>query len=243
MNLAAVIAESDRLFNQGDHTAVGEHLRRALESAVKSGDRQSELSILNELMGHYRMSNDRERGLSAVFDAIELIRELGIADSVSAGTIFINAATALHAFGEYEKAQEYYSCAYRSYTLNLAPDDRKFAGLFNNMAAVYLSQKDFELAKAYYLEALAVLKEYGEMMDIAVTYVNLAQCVYIADPLDLEADAYLNMAMNCFDAPLCVRDGYYAHTCIKCAGAFGVLGRKDLEKELNSRAKEIYEGH
>lgn len=241
--LQEIIAENDRFLARGDHAAAGEYLRQWLETARSCGDRSGELSILSELMGHCRMAGDRERGLKVVSDGLALIKDLGIDDSVSAGTIFINAATALHSFGEYEKSLHCYSRAYRCYTLHLAEGDRKFAGLFNNMAAVYLSQQDFELAKAYYNEALAILKEYGDMMDIAVTYVNLAQCVYLEDPLSMETDAFLNMAMSCFDHASCVRDGYYAHTCIKCAGAFGALGRKDLENELNLRAAAINAGH
>jgi tetratricopeptide (TPR) repeat protein len=242
IDLAAVIGECDRLFNSNDPQALGEHLRYWRKQAAQAGDLESELSILNELMGHYRMQGDRERGLSAVDDGIKLIKFLNILGTVSCGTILINAATALLSFGENDRAQRYYSEAARCYSDNLDPADARFAGLFNNMAAAHMAQGELRHAEAYYRKALQILQENNNLMDSAVTLVNLAQLGYQADRGDEYINDLLDQAMKCFDSLQAVRDGYYAHTCSKCAPAFGFFLREDDEKTLMSRAEEFYAG-
>ena len=236
-----IIEECDRLFNAERPVELGEHLRKWRAEAQRIGDREGELGILSELMGHYRMQGDRERGLAAVRDGFTLLGKLGIGGSVSAGTILINGATALQAFGEIDESLNYYKEAFRCYGAHLDPNDWRFAGLLNNLAAAYAAKHDVRYAEAYYRKALDVLKACGNLMDAAVTHVNLAQ-MYAAEagPDDPRIPAELDLAAACFDDPAAERDGYYAHTCRKCAPAFGPLGRPEFEAELNRRADEYY---
>ena len=235
-----IIEESDRLFNEERPFELGEHLRKWLAEARAIGDREGELGLLSELMGHYRMQGDRERGLAAVRDGFTLMGKLGIAGSVSAGTILINGATALQSFGEIDESLRYYKEAFRCYGAHLDPNDWRFAGLLNNMAAAYAAKHDVKYAEAYYRKALGVLKACGNLMDAAVTHVNLAQMYAAEDRDDPRIAAELDLAAACFDDPAAVRDGYYAHTCRKCASAFGPLGRPEFEAELNRRADDYY---
>lgn len=235
--LPEIIAECDRLFNAEKTAELGEHLRKWREKARELEDLEGELSILSEMMGHYRMAGDRERGIPAVRDGFALLDRLGIAGSVSAGTILLNGATALKAFGETQEALTHYAEAFRCYGAHLDPNDWRFAGLLNNMAAAYAETGEFGRAEAYYNKALAVLKACGNLMDAAVTHVNLAQLYYQENPDQTEKIAgELDKAMACFDDPAVTYDGYYAHTCRKCASAFGFFGRPEDENELNARA-------
>ena len=238
-----IIQECDRLFNAENMVELGEHLRKWREEARRIGDREGELGILSELMGHYRMCGDRERGLEAVRDGFALLGKLGIAGSVSAGTILLNGATALQAFGEIDESLGYYKEAFRCYGAHLDPNDWRFAGLLNNMAAAYAARHDVKYAEAYYRKALDVLKACGNLMDAAVTHVNLAQMYAAEDRDDPRIASELELAVACFDDPAAVHDGYYAHTCRKCASAFGPLGYPEVEEELNWRADEYYAGN
>ncbi len=238
-----IIARCDELFNSEQPGPLGDHLRHWLARARELEDEQGELTILSELMGHYRMTGDRERGLEAVRDGFALMKKIGEEGTVSAGTILLNGATALQAFGETEKALNCYAEAFRCYGAHLDPTDARFAGLLNNMAGAYAASGNFKSAEDHYLRALDVLKSCGNLMDSAVTYVNLAQLYASADPADPVIQATLDCAMDCFDSPEAVRDGYYAHTCRKCASAFGAFGRPETEKDLNARADTYYAGH
>lgn len=239
--LAQIIDECDCFFNSNQMQEVGKHLRYWLEQARKLHDHESELSLLSELMGHYRMQSDPERGLQAVYDGFELMKKLNMAHSASAGTILINGATALQAFGRVDEALQYYAEAFRCYGETLPPDDWRFAGLLNNMASAYSEKNEFKHAEVYYRKALDVLAKCGNFMDRAVTHVNLAQLYHRQDPADERIDRELDLAMKIFDDPAAVRDGYYAHTCLKCLSAFSFLGRFADEEELKERAEKIYE--
>lgn len=241
--LDRIIDECDRLFNTGDLPAVGVHLRKWLDKAAEIGDTASELTILSELMGHYRMMNDPERGLEAIKRGYPLISRLGIEGSVSAGTILINGATALQAFGFAEESLKSYIEACRCYSENLDHSDNRFAGLYNNMASAYADTGETEKAEKYYLMALDILKANRNLMDLAVTYVNLAQLYHRRDSSDLLIGVCLDCSMDCFNFPDAVRDGYYAHTCRKCAPAFTLFGRKEDTDELNRRADVFYAGN
>lgn len=238
--LPEIIAESDRLFNLNNAAAVGEHLRKWRSQAQQIGDKSGELSLLSELMGHYRMAGNRTAALAAVRDGLALISELDISGTVSCGTILINAATALQAFGEFTQAMRYYTEAFRCYQTNLEPDDWRFAGLLNNMAGACSANGDYALAEDYYQKALKVLAAGNNLMDSAVTWVNLAQLYDMQDPTDQRINEALDRAEACFDHPAAERNGYYAHTCSKCASAFGLFGRENFEAELKSRAEDFY---
>lgn len=240
--LDKVIAECDRLFAEEKPLELGERLRLWRKKAAELGDKRSELSLLNELMGHYRMLGDRERGMEAVRDGFRLIGEVGITGSVSAGTILLNGATALKSFGETQEALQHYAEAFRCYGAHLPPEDIRYAGLFNNMAAAYADAGDFRRAEVFYKKALDLLSDKSQLMDRAVTEVNLAQLYHRQDPADPRIAESLDRAYDCFESPDAEFGSYYAHTCRKCAGAFGDLGQKDRERELNERADALYAG-
>ena len=241
--LPEIIARCDELFNAGKGTETGEFLRRWRRKAQELGDKRNELSLLNELIGHYRMQGDPERGREAVSAACGLIRELELSDTLSAGTILLNCATALQSFGQNDEALSLYAESARICEKHLPPGDKRFAGLYNNMAAAYVEKRAFKAAEGLYLQALDVLQRCGELMDSAVTCLNLAQLYRSWNNDEELIETMLSCAMAYFDAPEAVRDGYYAHTCSKCASGFTALGREELGKELKSRAEKIYEGH
>ncbi|MBO5721758.1 MAG: tetratricopeptide repeat protein [Lentisphaeria bacterium] len=238
--LKEIIQECDRLSHTNQPELLGEHLRFWRRRAADAGDRAAELSLLNELIGHYRMNCDRQRGMSAVEDALHLIAVLHNGSTISGGTILINAATALHSFGFFERATELYERAKNAYMQNLAPDDPRFAGLWNNMASGYSASGEYERAGECYRKALDILKKHNNLMDQAVTYINMAQLCDQINESDPRIEEFLDRAADCFDSPLAVRDGYYAHTCNKCFAAFGLFGRDDYANELKRRAEEFY---
>ena len=88
---------------------------------------------------------------------------------------------------------------------------------------------------------LNILQQHGNLMDSAVTYINLAQLYDRQNENDSRVAEMLDLAMECFNDPAAERGGYYAHTCNKCASAFGLFGRENDEEELKRRAAEIYE--
>ena len=211
------------------------------EAAARKGNRALELSLCSELMGFYRMRGCRE-GFFPVWErTLELLDEVRPAQP-SRGTILINGATGLVAFGEAETALPYYQEAWGCYLRSLGADDLRFAALFNNMAAAFESRGAFDRAEEHIRMALSVLEKHPHHPDVATSYVNLAQLYARRDPADHRVGECLDAAMAALDDPETVWDGYYAHTARKCAGGFDDLGQRDRGNELRERADILYEG-
>lgn len=236
-----IIAECDKLFNAGDSAGVEKLLLLHLELAENSGDCKLQLFIQSELMGHYRMQGETRRSLAAVRRALELLAELPELDPISAGTILINAGTALSAAEKFNEALEIYQRSKQCFNGILPRNDYLWAGLLNNMASVYLATDNFSAAEECYLQALDISRSAEKFADCAVSCLNLAQLYAARDANDPLIPPMLESAMDFLDLPALARDGYYAHSCRKCAPGFASFGRNDLAAELESRAKEIYE--
>ena len=241
MDFAFIAAECDKLFNAGDTAGVEKLLLSHLERAEKSNDCKLQLFIHSELMGHYRMQGNTQSSLAAVRRALELLPTQSELDPISTGTILINAGTALSAAEKFDDALEIYLRSKQCFTGHLPPNDYLWAGLLNNMASVHLAKNNFSAAEECYLQALDISRSAEKFADCAVTCLNLAQMYAARDANDPLIQPMLESAMDFLDLPALVRDGYYAHTCKKCAPGFAAFGRNDLAQELDSRAKEIYE--
>ena len=103
----------------------------------EAGDWASQITILNEMMGFYRNSGEREKGLAAVEKGLALVGDHGLSQTVTGGTTCLNAATTMKAFGKAAEAMPYYDQAFRAYGGSLPPGDYRFGGLFNNMALAW----------------------------------------------------------------------------------------------------------
>ena len=97
-------------------------------------------------------------------------------------------------------------------------------------------------AERYMLRALENQKKRPGDLDLAVTYVNLAQHYAAQDENDARIAACLDKAMERMDSPDAVWEYYYAHTARKIAPSLEALGRADAARDLRERADIIYEG-
>ena len=237
--LQPILSRYDACMARGETEQAGEILASALAEAETLGDRHGELSILSEQMGYFRQAGVPEKGIPAVERGFALLEELGLSGTVTGGTILINGATALSAFGQPEKALRYYEEAFRCYGAALDPADLRFAALMNNMAAAYDAAGQREQAVRYYRGALRVLSRHPENPDAAVTHVNLAQLHAGED--ETAAREELRLALECLDSPDIIWNEYYAYTCRKCAAAFAAFGMDDAVREMEERAAIVHE--
>ena len=135
-----VIEKMDEYMSRRDYAGAERHLLYWLEEAKQGQDLRGQLMIRNELIGHYRKTAERERALENVEQALHLLRLMNFENSISAGTTYVNAATACNAFGENERALMLFEKARSVYeALNggsAVPetDPQLLGGLYNNMA-------------------------------------------------------------------------------------------------------------
>lgn len=135
-----VIEKMDEYMSRRDYAGAERHLLYWLEEAKQGRDLRGQLMVRNELIGHFRKTANRERALENVDQALHLLHEMDFSNSISAGTTYVNAATACNAFGENERAMELFEKARAVYeTQGGKPavpgaDPQLLGGLYNNMA-------------------------------------------------------------------------------------------------------------
>ena len=240
-----IMEKVDEYMSRRDYAGVERHLLYWLEEAKLGHDRKGELMIRNELIGHYRKVQDRDRAFLHAEAALALLDEIGFEGSISAGTTCVNAATAYQAFGENERALAIFERARTNYEAIPALKPELLGGLYNNMALTLVSLGRYDEANALYEKAIETMgkAEHGAL-EQAITYLNMANAAEDEKGL-LDAseaiDAYLGKAQTLLDAPGIPHEGYYAFVCEKCAPTFEYYGWFAAANELNERARAWYE--
>ena len=240
-----IIQKMNEYMSHRDYAGAERHLKYWLEEAKAGYDKGGELLIRNELVGHYRKTGNREGAFESAGEALRLLSELGFENNVSAGTTYINIATAYNAFGENEKSIALFEKAKAIYEANESTSPELLGGLYNNMALTYVALGNFSEASALYQKALEVMEsvENGEL-EQAITYLNMADALEAElgyEKAESTVFEYLDKAQELLDTPGLKRDGYYAFVCEKCAPSFEYYGYFLVAKDLNERARSIYE--
>ena len=93
IDIDRVIKKLDEYFNNNDLLGAGEYLSFWECEARNISDDRALLSILNEYLGYCRRVNNKEKAIATIDECKSLIDKLGMINSISAATIFINAAT------------------------------------------------------------------------------------------------------------------------------------------------------
>lgn len=241
METSEFIGRLDRYFECDDMDGAGELLRAARAEAENGNDLRLLFTVLNEMMGYYRKTGERDRGLESVEKCLSLTERMGLANTVHGATAQINAATTLKAFGMAEWAISHYETAEAVYDVLLPIYDSRRAGLYNNWALALCDLERYSEAEKRFAEALDVLSHCPDKeCDIANTYVNLAHLYEAIEDYE-KIEMCVNNALSVLGSvPEARRDGYYAFTCRKCAPSVGYFGFFEAERELNERAEAIY---
>ena len=189
------------------------------------------------------MRGDGEQAKKHARQAMELVEKLGLEETVSAGTTYINAGTVQEAFGDPESGLRCFDRARENYEKNLPEGDGRLGGLYNNMALSLAVCGRYEEATEMFRMAIEVMKkqENGEL-EQAITWLNMADAAEAALGAEQAEDAveeYLENAEALLNTESLPRNGYYAFVCEKCAPVFGHYGWFMAEAELKRRAKEI----
>ena len=247
-----IIEKMNEYMSRRDYGGAQRHLLYWLEEAELGGDLRGQLMLRNELIGHYRKTGQREPAMECSEKALYLIAELGMEGTISAGTTYVNIATAYNAFGEYERSMEMFRRARSAYESSGFTEPQLLGGLYNNMALTCTALGQYEEAMELYEQALRIMADVpdGEL-EQAITYLNMANTVEAQLGLEkgeqrigelteraeelLEAkseellgreDALLSdsAAISALSREMRARLGYYAFVCEKCAPVFSYYG-------------------
>lgn len=233
------IKKLDGFLNAGDLSSAGKYLEAVY--AEEKGNPAATLTILNEMIGLYRQTMEKDKGFAAIKEALSVTDSLN-PSPVTAGTVYLNAATTIKAFGNSREAIPYYEKAENLLYSSLKSDHPLIAGLCNNMALALQDINEAEKAEQYFRKALSITEKDRDLgLETAVTCINLAHLLFDNDPVDKEIDSLLDRAFEILNDPYYSGFGKYAFTCEKCAPSFGFFGRIFDEKSLKERAQNGYE--
>jgi tetratricopeptide (TPR) repeat protein len=262
-----IIDKMDEYMSRRDYRGAERHLLYWLEEAKLGGDLQGQLMLRNELVGHYRKTGQKEPAMESAAMALDLLRELDMENTITAGTTYVNIATACGAFGDHERAIRLFEKARAAYESSSQTETQLLGGLYNNMALTCTELGRCEEALALYEKAADLMGRVpdGEL-EQAITYLNMANTVEVQ--LGLEAgeqqiNALVERAEELLkakgeellgkgEAALTdgtdlramkqeerARLGYYAFVCEKCAPTFAYYGYFMTAESLTERSEEL----
>lgn len=235
------IQKLDSFFAREDVKGAQNYLRETYAELASDENASARLTVLNEIIGLSRQTNEEKEAMCAIDEAVRLIDKCGIEGTKSAGTIYLNCATTLKHFSKAEKSIEYYSKTSEIYDRILDENDPLKAGLYNNMALALQDLEQYEKAEEMFRKAIDItLTDDKNALETAVSYVNLAHLLFGLNPIDEEINILLDKAYDILLNPAYYGYSKYAFTCRKCAPSFGYFGRFLQEKKLGERADEVY---
>jgi len=240
-----IIQKMDEYMSRRDYAGAERHLLYWLSEAELGQDLRGQLLIQNELIGHYRKLGEKDKAFAAAEKALALVDKLDFAGSVSAGTTYVNAATAFNAFGENEQALALFEKARAVYESSPRTGAQLLGGLYNNMALTYAALDRFADAHHLYDLAMQAMATYpGGTLEQAITCLNRADALCAERGMEqAEKDVYalLDDALELLHDAAAPRNGYYAFVCEKCAPSFAYYGYFAAAEELKEEAERIYE--
>ena len=108
MNIEKVLEELDGLFGQHRVDEVEPFLLQKTDEASKEGDTASMITLLNEIIGHYRELGEYEKSIASCRELLILVEQAGLKGTVAYATTLLNIANACRAAGLLRESMIYY---------------------------------------------------------------------------------------------------------------------------------------
>ena len=233
-----ILQKVDDSLNREDYDSVKSTLSYWLQEAKMLKDKRGELTLQSELMGLYRKLGDKDNAVKAAERGLTLIEELGIEQSVSAATIFINAATVFKTFGLSEKSLPLFQRSEKLYTDNLDKNDPRFGALYNNYGLALADCGRTDEAEKSFKQAIEIMeKNENGSTECAITLLNMADLFFDNDERATELCEKAWMLLISDDI---AHDTYTAFVYKKCAPAFRAHGFFLKAGQLETEADKIY---
>lgn len=232
MDINAVLEQVDKFYESNQGAEAEKLLLESAAGAAKEQDDGSLLQLLNELLGYYRETGQKEASFQIADKAVSLALDMGLENSLPYATTLLNVANAYRAGGAADKSLECYLKVQEIYEKLLAPDNMLMAGLQNNMSLLYQEMGNFETACECLEKALAIAEKKDAEFETAVTCANLAgTCMQIGRRED--AYQYAVRSIGEFER-MNVQDAHYS-------AALSALGTYYYEKKEYESAMTVFE--
>lgn len=231
MNIKEILKKSDTLFEKGDAKEASSYLENCLQAAGMDNDWQSQLTILNELMGYYRSISNFDKAWEYAQKAADITARYGLDETLGGVTTYLNIANIYRALGQVDEAMELYLGVEKTYKKENLKGDYRLAGLYNNMSVASLEKGSHSDAIRYGEAAIQVLEQVPQSADERATvYGNLAGVFLQSEAPDFErVGAYLDRAAELFENE-CPNSPHYCG--VLAMKAYTAYLRNDMEGAL-----------
>lgn len=240
MDINKVLEGLDRLFAENRINEVEEYLIQALREAEHENDDASKLSIMNELIGFYRVTSEFDKAIHYGELAVQILKSMHMETTIPYATTLLNIANAHRASGNLQEALELYKQIEVIYKNNLDSRDFLIASFYNNIALLYQEMGDYESAVDSLRNALAIAETYDNAAsETATTYSNLGASLLRLGKNE-EAKEMLKEAINRYEK--IGERGYHFSSALSAMGEL-YYREGDYNKSLQyyeSAASEIY---
>ena len=231
LDMEGILARVDAFFEANQGEEAERLMQESAALAVQLKDDEGLLQLLNELIGYYRETGQKENVYRMAPRAIAQAEKMGLAGTIPYATTLLNAATAYRACGRLQEAEGYYFQVQEIYREQLEPNHMLTAGLKNNIALLYQEKGDFAGAKKSLEEALEIAEKNGAAYETAVTCANLAgTCMQLGEASG--AYEYANRSAQIFRS-LNVEDSHFA-------AALATMGAWHYSRGEYGKALECY---
>jgi len=239
LKIDQILAQVDVYFEENRGEEAEKLMLQSIEQAVREQDDVSLLHLLNELLGYYRETTQKENAMRVAAQAIAQAKRMGLEGTLPYATTLLNVANACRVCGRLQESMEYYLQVEEIYGRLLEANDMFVAGLKNNMSLLYQEMGDFGKAREMLLEALAIVETKQAPYELGVTLANLAStCIQLGETQ--EAYEYAMRSIRIFQEAG-VTDSHYAAALAALGAFFSREGAFEKALQYYRQAMEVVE--
>lgn len=202
----------DSLYQFGKMEQAESYLSSTLNAAKNEQNVSDQITILNELIGFYRVQGNLTSCKEYCDELLALIQTPELKGTLPYATVLLNIANAYRVIGLYDESKAFFSQVEDIYSKTLPENDYRIASLYNNLSLVYQATKEYQEAIDTMEKALLIIRAIpGAFIEEASTYTNLANVLLECDQIDSALDA-LSIATGLFERNDATADMHYSAT-------------------------------
>ena len=260
MDIQKVLAEYDSMFGKYTLKEIEGFLLKHLSEARFKSEHEELVTLLNEAIGFYRDTTQKEKALKNCGALMEHLVEMKLEGTIPYATSLLNIANAFRAFDLHKEAVQLFEKVEEIYGNHISKEDFMYASLYNNWALAYQESGEYDKAAEMLRKALKIVDLYKEaIIPQATTRTNLASSLLAigTESAYQEAVEHLSKALAIFEkdggkdfhygaALVAMGDAYSYKENYRKAAEYYKAGMAEVEKHTGkndnyARVQEKYE--
>ena len=260
MDIQKVLAEYDSMFGKYTLKEIEGFLLKHLSEARFKSEHEELVTLLNEAIGFYRDTTQKEKALKNCGALMEHLVEMKLEGTIPYATSLLNIANAFRAFDLHNEAVQLFEKVEEIYGNHISKEDFMYASLYNNWALAYQESGEYDKAAEMLRKALRIVDLYKEaIIPQATTRTNLASSLLAigTESAYQEAVEHLSNALAIFEkddgkdfhygaALVAMGDAYSYKENYRKAAEYYKAGMAEVEKHTGkndnyARVQEKYE--